>query len=142
MDTLLLSAAIPYKYKNNGGQDLFGYPPSQFGKAAYYYNKLTQDMQFDKAKEVLSDLKLALNIEEISILFKQNLFKNVASLSTIALKNDLQEVMLELYSLYLNHPKDEIKQELESRGDVYREIWGRIVPDEDNVTPEQLGCFL
>ncbi len=131
----------PQKYKSTRGQDMFGYPPEMLPKAAAYYYSHMNSLEFDEASTILKSMKESLAIEECSLIIKRALFGNYRSISFLKEKTNPAEIILELYSRYLEQSQAEIKALLDNASTIYTERWNEVVPDEDNVTPEQLNIF-
>lgn len=131
----------PQKYKTTRGQDLFGYPSEMLARASLHYTNHLENLEFSNASEILNALQLSLMIEELSLIIKKALFENFRNVSFLAGKSSIGEIILELYSQFLQKPQDEIIQMLDSSNQIYLQKWEEIVFDEENVTPEQLDLF-
>jgi 2-polyprenyl-3-methyl-5-hydroxy-6-metoxy-1,4-benzoquinol methylase len=131
----------PQKYKNSGGGDIFGYPPQELWKAAFYYAFYLDQMEFEKAFEIHQQIVLSINIEQIALAFKQDLFKNLSKIPFLKGKTDLWEIIYKLYSRYSNKSIADVKQLFENKVEIHHNLWKENIPDEDKVTPEQLSRF-
>jgi 2-polyprenyl-3-methyl-5-hydroxy-6-metoxy-1,4-benzoquinol methylase len=131
----------PQKYKTTRGGDLFGYPADELCKAELYYTFFTQNLMFNEAQNILNQIKVSNVIEEFALWFKAALFKNKEQVSFLNGINDVRMIIIELYRRFLNCSQEIVIQSLDKKMDIYGNIWQRIVPDEDQVTPEQIGRF-
>lgn len=143
----------PQKYKNSRGDDLFGYPPEMLSQAAAYYAFQSANLNFDEAESTLESIRLSLTIEELASIMKRALFKNYQNVYFLRDKKNVNQIILALYREYLNRPESEIRRLLTNWREIYTRRWEEVVPDEDNVSPEQLhefynsfpfpvGCFI
>lgn len=133
--------AEPLLNKTTRGVDLFGFQTDQISKAALYYHYYLEHLELNEANQILSQLKITIAIEELALLFKRALFLNAHRVNFLQNKMNIKEVVLELYKQFSGLSYSELNDLIERKQDIYRNKWFEIVPDEDNVTPEQLGCF-
>ncbi|OON93151.1 MAG: hypothetical protein ATN31_01090 [Candidatus Epulonipiscioides saccharophilum] len=129
----------PSKYKNNSGQDLFGYPLSQMSQAFLYYNYYLNSGEINKAILIFEHIKLGIEIEELCSMAKKYYIKIAKALDLT--NNDIDDLTWHLYSLYLNKPITEIKQLVHNIQSSQQERWNLLVPDQDNITVDQLNAY-
>ncbi|EGO62295.1 class I SAM-dependent methyltransferase [Acetonema longum] len=131
----------PRKFKNSRGSDLFGYPSKQLYKASIYYDYHIKNSNFEKANEILGQIKIAIIIQELANLYKETFFKHSSNVEFLKDKKSLLDIFIDLASKFFDKREEDIRKLIDNGNKIYADNWSHIVQDEDNVTPEQLYRF-
>ncbi|OOB80337.1 MAG: hypothetical protein BEN19_05455 [Epulopiscium sp. Nuni2H_MBin003] len=132
---------MPQQFKNSSGNNLFGYPAEEMNKAFSYYKTCMETGNTKVAAEILTHIEAGINIEKL--VYHVYEFYNVIlnNLNLDIPRNDLTQIVWDLYSYYLDVPKSTLQQQVNNFHQTCDSMWKEIVPDEDNVTEQQLDTW-
>ncbi len=136
----------PRKFTNSAGHEIFGFSAPEFARAAAYYASETQKLNTNSAKTWLNDLSIAIQVERYSYFLYDALFgapivEHVRTRFPNFVLRDRRTVALALYADFLGEDIGDVEDKLNNAEQTVKDLWGACVPDEENVTEEQLTKF-
>jgi SAM-dependent methyltransferase len=136
----------PEMYKNRGGQPLFGYDPVNLASAAVHFASAALGGRLESAAELLPQMQVTLAIETaalsyLRLLFPPALLQKYAPVASDGQRGVLEACVLALYGEFLHWPVSKVAAVAAEQDARYKQLWSSIVPNEDDVTPAQLGRF-